>query len=230
MAARGEISRATVARWEAETVRRLPKSRRSILDRPPSEMSVSSLARLSKPDAIANARRWWNQLAGTKSQAVLDAAHGRPASGRPPLSRKKPSRKNPSRKKPCCASCARGLPCEGGCKHKHHHHGHHHGPRPTKTKTVLNRKRLLRHLKEDSHVFHELLADDRGLIQRLQREERAMAAKKTSKKKKTTSKKTTGKKKKVVRRKKKAAPPMSRKTACIVLCREKYTKKARKKK
>lgn len=172
MAARGEISRATVARWEAETVGRLPKKR------------------------------------GCGCKHVP-----------------KPSRK----KKPCCASCAVGLPCEGGCKHKHHHHGHHHGPKPTKTKTVLNRKRLLRHLKEDSSVFHELLADDRGLIQQLQREERAMATKKTSKKKKTKSKKTTSKKK-VVRRKKKVAPPMSRKTACIVLCREKYTKKAHKKK
>ncbi len=100
----------------------------------------------------------------------------------------------PKPKKACCSSCARGLPCSGGCNHKHSDEA------------------------QDKRLFKKLIREE-------ERRLGIMATRKKTKKKATSKKRKT-----TAKRRKKSAPSMSRKQACVVLCREKYLKKSRKKK
>lgn len=117
------------------------------------------------------------------------------------------------KKKPCCRACALGLPCG------------------SKVPRGYSRGEIIRHIQKDSKVFRHLLAEDRELVQHLRGEGMATRKKATKKKavrktaRRPAKRKTTKKK----ARRKTVAVPMTRKQACMVICRQKYTKKAAKK-
>lgn len=106
-------------------------------------------------------------------------------------------------KKACCWACSVGLPCGT-------------------TRAHMTRRGLHPDEAEDRRLFKRLLKEE-GLVPTKRKTKRKAVRKSARKgaKRKTTKKKA---------RRKTATPPMTRKQACVVLCRQKYTAKAARKK